>query len=89
MKAHVANYLKFLGYGEQDIVPSEISGSPSCDLHHVIWRSQGGSDEVENIIALTRQEHDRAHFKCEPYLTREELQKVHQRFMENHAALRF
>lgn len=81
MQPHIRNYLKYFGYGEQDIIPSELGGI-ACDPHHVIWRSQGGSDEVENIMALTREQHDRAHFKKEPYLTREYLQTKHKEFMQ-------
>lgn len=69
--------MKYFGYGEQDIVLSELSGKMATDLHHINYRSRSGGDEAENIIALTRDEHDRAHFKKKPYLHKEELQRIH------------
>ena len=77
MKKHVKNYFEFFKIGEQDIIFSELSGRPANDLHHLIYRGQGGSDDIENIMALTRDEHDPAHFKLKPFLKYKELKKKH------------
>ena len=61
MQKHVKNYMNHFGYGEQDFIPCEVCGSQAVDLHHVIYKSQGGSDEVNNIIALCRRDHESAH----------------------------
>ena len=73
-------YCEAFGYCEGDYIPSEISSSPSVDLHHIDGRV-GDKDVPENLIALTREEHERAHFRRKPYLTREHLQKIHKKFM--------
>ena len=52
MKPHVKNYLKAHGYGEQDFIPCEECGRQAVDIHHKIFRSQGGTDEVDNLIAF-------------------------------------
>ena len=61
MKKHIKIYLKYFDYGEQDFIPSEVSGGRAADIHHIIFRSHGGKDEIENLIALTRAEHELAH----------------------------
>jgi len=61
MKKHVRVYLDYHGFGEQDFIPSELSGLRANDIHHIKFKSQGGKDEIENLIALTRDEHNEAH----------------------------
>ena len=61
MKPYVKVYMNHFGYGEQDFIPSELSGKRAHDIHHIKFRSQGGKDEIENLIALTREEHNEAH----------------------------
>lgn len=70
-------YRDYFGIGDDDVVLSELSGQKADDIHHIIFKSQGGKDEIENLIALTRDEHDRAHFKKKTYLYAEELQEIH------------
>jgi len=60
MQKYVKVYLDYYKYGEQDYIPSELSGSPSVDVHHLNGRGKG-MDVIENLIALTREEHTRAH----------------------------
>ncbi|MDA3837257.1 MAG: HNH endonuclease signature motif containing protein [Nanoarchaeota archaeon] len=81
MQKHTKVYLKHFNIGEQDYIPSEISGSPATGgIHHIKFLSAGGKDEIENLIALTKQEHDQAHYKEYPYLEREELFEYHKKF---------
>ena len=68
MKAHVKNYFKFFGYGEQDIILCELCGKKAHDLHHIEIKGMGGQkkkqkelDDVNNIIALCRTHHEMAH----------------------------
>ena len=79
MVSYKRNYLKFFDYGEQDMVPSEYSGKRATEIHHLIPRSKLGSDTPDNLIALTRDEHDKAH--NEP-LFNEELKRIHKRKYE-------
>jgi 5-methylcytosine-specific restriction endonuclease McrA len=83
MQKHVKNYMTFFGYGEQDFIKCEVCHhwgieTKANDIHHVIYRSQGGSDEIENLMALCRQHHDSAH-NCQ--VTKEYLKEIHLKFM--------
>jgi 5-methylcytosine-specific restriction endonuclease McrA len=82
MKKHTKVYLDFFGYGEQSFIPSEISGKPATQIHHIIPKSKQGKDEIENLIGLSFEEHEQAHFRRQPYLTRECLQEEHKKFIE-------
>lgn len=80
MKKHIRIYLNYFGYGEQDIIPCEVCGQQAVDIHHIKLKSRGGKDNIENLIGLCRYDHDRAHLKTKPYLTEEELFKIHKKF---------
>jgi 5-methylcytosine-specific restriction endonuclease McrA len=81
MQKYVKIYLEYFNYGEQDYIPSELSGSPATDIHHIIPKSQGGKDEIENLIGLTREEHDQAHGKRLPKLEEDYLREKHLEFI--------
>jgi 5-methylcytosine-specific restriction endonuclease McrA len=76
MQKHVKNYLKFFNIGLQDRVLCEFCGTGcnGIELHHIIYRSHGGSDEVGNIIALCRDCHNKAHNN---EISKNELQVIH------------
>jgi hypothetical protein len=60
LKKHTKIYLDSFGFDTTDFVPSEISGQKAVDIHHIEPRGVGGSkqaDRIENLQALTRQEH--------------------------------
>ena len=60
MQKYVKIYLEAFGHdiGDQtSFVPSEISEDRSQDIHHLIGRGKGGEDRIENLMAVTRQEH--------------------------------
>ena len=57
MKKYVKIYCDALGYDEGDFIPSEISGARAVDISHIIGKGRGGEDRIENLQALTRQEH--------------------------------
>lgn len=61
MKKHIKVYLKHHGYGEQDIILCEKCGGVAVDIHHKIPKSLGGTDDIENLIALCRNCHDIEH----------------------------
>jgi len=67
MKKHTKIYFDFFNV-EYDPISgwhncvSEISGLPAKDVHHIEARGMGGSknaDRIENLMALTREEHDK------------------------------
>lgn len=67
MQKHIRNYIKYHGIGEQDVIHCEICGKSgridkgNFDIHHIKPRSQGGKDNIENLILLCRKCHDLAH----------------------------
>ena len=54
-------YKDFFCYALDENVPSEISGGVAVDIHHIKFKSRGGNDRIENLMALTRGEHLLAH----------------------------
>ena len=40
-----------------------MCGGVASDVHHIVYRSQGGTDDVSNLIALCRTHHEKAHSK--------------------------
>ena len=53
--------MKHYKYGEQDIILCEKCGGVAVDIHHIKLKSQGGTDDVENLIALCRPCHNIEH----------------------------
>lgn len=46
-----------MGYTIGDYIPCEISGSPANDIHHIIGRGKGGDDRIENLMSISRRNH--------------------------------
>ena len=65
MKKHVRIYMKAMGIGEQDNPTCEVTlcCDIAVDVHHILFKSQGGKDEIDNLIGLCREHHDIAHGK--------------------------
>ena len=56
MKKHTQIYFDAFGHDIGDpttFVPSEISEQKGVDIHHIVTRE----DRIENLMALTREEH--------------------------------
>lgn len=65
MKRHVKNYLEEHGYGIQDVIMCEDI-SDGCegvavDIHHIVPKSLGGTDEEDNLVAVCRACHQKRH----------------------------
>jgi len=60
-RKHTQEYMRYFGYGEQDLIPCEMCPSTAVDIHHITYRSRGGGDHIGNLIALCRDCHDSAH----------------------------
>jgi len=61
-KQYIENYFRSLGlHPEADVVFCEYCGIIANDIHHIEYKSQGGTDEPENLIALCRYCHNSAH----------------------------
>jgi len=61
MQKHVKIYLNYFDYGEQDFIPCENCHKKAVDIHHIQFRSKGGEDVIQNLMALCRVCHDRGH----------------------------
>lgn len=75
--------MDYFQYSPGEFIPSEISGKPADDIHHIDCRGMGGSknkDSIDNLIALTREEHEKYGDKKQ-YLNW--LKHIHQIFMFN------
>lgn len=74
--------MNYFGYGVEDFIPSEISGKRAVDIHHIEARGMGGSDkdDIENLIALTREEHEMYGDKKQ---YKKWLKETHLKFIKN------
>ena len=61
MLKHVKNYYTTFNLVCSDEVFCTQCGALAVDIHHIKFRSQGGSDQIENLIALCRKHHTYAH----------------------------
>lgn len=89
MKAYTKAYYNFFGYSPGDFVPCEVCGGPAVDIHHIRARGMGGNplrdkDKPHNLIALCREDHQRAELEREPYLRADELTGIHQQTYTQH-----
>lgn len=80
MVSYKAKYLNYFSHGEQDWVCCEVCKGTGVDVHHIKSRSQGGSDDIENLIALCRKCHNHAHSDKVRY-DKEYFQKHHDKFI--------
>lgn len=60
----------------QDHQYCEVCGRVAIQIHEIVLRSQGGKCVPDNMISLCLDDHDRAHFKREPYLRKEDLLRI-------------
>jgi hypothetical protein len=79
MKPHVKIYLQHFDYIAQEEVPCEACTRPAVDIHHIHGRGKG-RDVIENLIALCRKCHDRAH-GAKNHITPDEFQFIHNNFL--------
>jgi len=73
-------YLKSFGYTPSDFICCEISGRIGVDMHHIVGRGRGGTDRIENIMSLTRENHIKYGDK-QKYMVM--LLEVHREFLNN------
>ena len=74
-------YLDAFKLDETDFIPSEISKQKANDFHHIISRGRGGENRIENLIAVTRQEHIDYGDKKDYMVL---LLKIHRKWLEIH-----
>lgn len=61
MKKHQQVYFDYYNIDLGDFVACENCGKPGIDIHHLKFRSQGGQDVIENLMALCRECHFEVH----------------------------
>lgn len=61
MQKYIKNYCKKHNIDEGDWIGCEECGGTAVDIHHIILKSQGGTDNADNLIALCRKCHQKAH----------------------------
>ena len=54
-------FLDFWDYAPGEFIPCTNCGANSVDLHHLIFKSHGGKDTVENLAPVCRECHNIAH----------------------------
>ena len=63
MKKYKKIFLKYWGYGEQDIISCwGCFLKPAVDIHHLVGRGRGGDpqgkkDKIDNLVPLCRECH--------------------------------
>lgn len=80
MQKHTKIYMNYFDYKIAEDVVSELSLCPAQDIHHINRRGKG-KDTIDNLIALTRHEHNDCHNKL---ISKNTLHMVHQNFMFQH-----
>ena len=81
MVKHVKIYMDYFGYGEQDFIPCEVDGRKAVDIHHIHGRGKG-KDVINNLCALCRDCHDKAHNNRHTYMSPDVYQAIHDNFMK-------
>lgn len=85
MQKHVKVYIEFFDYCEQDWIGCEKCLKTSVDIHHIDSKGMGGTsldkDYIENLIALCRECHNKAHASIQ---FNQELKQIHLNHLENY-----
>lgn len=85
MLLHIKIYIKFFGLGEQDMIQCEICGKQGridkggFDIHHIHGRGKD-CNRIENLMALCRPCHKKAHEKLHPDL----VKILHTNYLKTH-----
>lgn len=81
MQKHIKVYFNHYGLDEHSFIACEVcKAKKAVDIHHIVFRSKFGKktkdqqDAIENLIALCRECHNKAH---DNKLTKEWLTELH------------
>lgn len=78
-------YAKFFDLDRWDFIPCTLCGMEAVDLHHIKFKSRGGKNTIDNLIALCRGHHDRAHgVGNNPKISEEFLRTQQANFIKEH-----
>src|SRR5688572_962858 len=96
MRKHTKVYCDYFGYSEGDFIPSELSGGRANDCHHIDARGAGGNpsgdkDVIENLMAMTREEHekygDKKQFKAILIQAHRQFMETRKPYFDNHVLM--
>ena len=59
-------YYKHHNLEKCDLLYCAVCGRIAVNLHHIVYKSQGGTDEPSNLISLCMECHDGHHTRNEP-----------------------
>jgi hypothetical protein len=82
MQKYTKIYLDFFGFGLDNYIPCQICLRKAEGIHHIKYRSQGGTDDIENIMAVCTECHDKLHFKKRPFIYEKEAKRIHLEYIE-------
>ena len=68
-------YFNHYGYVKDNTILCEVCNDVAVDVHHIKYKARGGTDEIENLIALCRNCHNKAHNE---ELTEKQLFRIHE-----------
>ena len=84
MQKHIKNYLSYYWVDNPDELRCEVCWMKATDIHHIKFRSsfwknkKDEQDNIKNLIALCRFDHDKAHWiGNNGKFSAEELQEIH------------
>ena len=77
---HVVVYLEYFGLQEGDFVVCEACQKAACEIHHIHGRGKG-KDVIDNLMALCRKCHERAHGSLHP-VSKQEFELIHRYFLQ-------
>lgn len=85
MLPHIKIYMKHFDLGEQDVIQCEVCGKQGridkggFDIHHITGRGKD-CNRIENLMALCRYCHEKAHKKLHPDV----VQTIHNEYLKRH-----
>jgi 5-methylcytosine-specific restriction endonuclease McrA len=80
MKKHVKVYHDYFDYYYGQFIACENCTKKAVDIHHLTFKSQLGKDEIDNLMALCRDCHNKAHDSKD---FNEQLKQKHNEYISN------
>lgn len=86
MEKHTRVYLKFFGYGMDSFIRCEVAWyerkwERAVDIHHINGRGKG-KDVIENLMGVSRVNHDRCAGDRKPKISKEQQAIIHKTFID-------
>jgi len=82
MQKYIQIYLDYFDYKPGEFIPCEVCKAPAEDVHHIHGRGKG-KDIINNLIAVCRDCHNKAH-SSKDRMSPAEFQAIHDEFLKKH-----